>query len=59
MSEVIKSKIRQLYHFLKEVNQLRFPPIRVLSDQPMVVRLADMPNHPAMQLFRPVRMENS
>ena len=59
MSEVIKSKIRQLYHFLKEVNQLRFPPIRVLSDQPMVVRLADMPNHPAMQLFRPVRMQNS
>ncbi len=59
MSEVIKSKIRQLYLFLKEVNQLRFPPIRVLSDQPKVVRLSDMPNHPAMQLFRPTRLENS
>jgi len=59
VSEVIKNKVLQLYRFLKEVNQLRFPQIRILSNQPMVVRLADMPNHPAMQLFRPVRMENS
>lgn len=58
MSDVIKSKIRQLYQFLKEANQLRFRPIRVLSEQPKVVRLADMPDHPAMQLFRPIRNEN-
>ncbi|WP_158302912.1 AAA domain-containing protein [Syntrophus aciditrophicus] len=58
MNDVIKNKIRQLYQFLKEANQLRFRPVRVLSDQPKVVRLADMPNHPAMQLFRPVRTEN-
>lgn len=55
----VKSKIRQLYQFLKEANQLRFRPVRVLSDQPKVVRLADMPSHPAMQLFRPVCTENS
>nr|EDZ38297.1 MAG: DNA helicase [Leptospirillum sp. Group II '5-way CG'] len=59
MSEVTKSKVRQLYHFLKEVNQLRFPPVRLLFDQPKVVRLVDMPNHPTMQFFRPVRMESS
>jgi hypothetical protein len=59
MPDVIKGKIRQLYQFLKEVNQLRFRPVRVLMEQPKVVRLADIPNHPAMQIFRPVRVENS
>lgn len=59
MSNVIKSKVRQLYHFLKEANQLRFRPVRVLRKQPKVVRLADMPSHPSMQVFRPVRVENT
>lgn len=59
MSNVIKSKVRQLYHFLKEANQLRFRPVRVLGEQPKVVRLAEMPNHPSMQIFRPVRVENT
>lgn len=59
MSDVVKSKIRQLYQFLKEANQLRFRPVRVLSEQPKVVRLADMPNHPSMQLFRPVCTEDA
>jgi hypothetical protein len=59
VNDVVKSKIRQLYQFLKEANQLRFRPVRVLSDQPKVVRLADMPNHQSMQLFRPVRIENA
>lgn len=59
MSDIVKNKIRQLYQFLKEANQLRFRPVRVLSEQPKVVRLADMPSHPSMQLFRPVRMEEA
>jgi very-short-patch-repair endonuclease/DNA polymerase III delta prime subunit len=59
VSDVIRSKIRQLFLFLKEANQLRFRPIRTLTEQPKVVRLADMPNHPAMQLYRPVRTENT
>lgn len=59
MSDVVKSRIRQLYQFLKEANQLRFRPVRVLSEQPKVVRLVDLPNHPSMQLFRPVRTENT
>ncbi|WP_445147373.1 AAA domain-containing protein [Dyella sp. Tek66A03] len=58
MSNAVKSKIRQLYQFLKEANQLRFRPVRILADQPKMVRLADMPNHPATQLFRPVRTES-
>lgn len=59
MTDIVKSKIRQLYQFLKEANQLRFRPVRVLSGQPKVVRLADMPNHPSMQLLRPVRTEDA
>ena len=59
MSNVIKSKVRQLYHFLKEANQLRFRPVRNLGEQPKIVRLAEMPNHPSMQIFRPVRVENT
>ena len=52
----VKSKVLKLYHFLKEANQLRFRPVRVLAEQPKVVRLADLPNHPAMQICRPVQM---
>ncbi len=59
VSDAIKSKVRQLYHFLKEANQLRFRPIRTLGEQPKVVKLADMPSHPSMQIFRPVRVENT
>ena len=59
MTDTVKRKILQLYQFLKAANQLRFRPVRVLSEQPKVVRLADMPNHPSMQLFRPVRTEDT
>ncbi len=59
MSDVIKNKVRQLYHFLKEANQLRFRPVRNIGEQPKVVRLADVPNHPSIQIFRPVRVENT
>jgi len=55
----VKSKVRQLYQFLKEANQLRFRPVRRLGDQPKIVRLADMPNHESVQLTRPIRIENT
>lgn len=53
---VIKNKVRQLYQFLKEANQLRMRPVRKLADQPKVIFLADLPDHPAVQLIRPVRV---
>ena len=58
MSEV-KKKVRQLYQFLKEANQLRFRPVRVLAEHPKVVRLADIPDHPTIQLFRPILTEQT
>jgi len=59
VNEQVKNKIRQLYHFLKEANQLRFRPVRQLADQPKVVRLAEMPSHPSMQIYRPVHVGNT
>jgi len=55
----VKSKILQLYHFLKDANELRFRPVRVLAEQPKVVRLADLPNHPTVQIFRPLQTETT
>lgn len=54
-SDAVRAKIRQLYRFLKEANQLRFRPVRAVGDQPKVLRLADLPNHESAQVFRPVR----
>lgn len=59
MSDIIKNRVRQLYQFLKEANQLRYRPVRVLSEQPKVVRLDDIPSHPSIQLFRPVSTDNN
>jgi very-short-patch-repair endonuclease len=51
--EDIRNKVRQLYLFLKEANQLRFPPVRNLSQHPKTIRLADAPDHPCVQINRP------
>lgn len=59
MNDSTKNKVRQLYQFLKEANQLRYRPIRQLGEQVKVIRLADMPEHPSMQLYRPVRTSDT
>jgi very-short-patch-repair endonuclease len=59
LNDSTKNKVRQLYQFLKEANQLRYRPIRQLEEQVKVIRLADMPEHPSMQLYRPVRTSNT
>ena len=53
------SKVRQLYAFLKEVNQAQFRPIRRLTEQQRVIRIAEMRKHPSAQLFRSIEHENS
>ena len=54
-SDAVRLKIRQLYAFLKEANQLRFRPVRTIAEQPKVLRLAELPAHETAQLYRPVR----
>jgi very-short-patch-repair endonuclease/superfamily I DNA/RNA helicase len=58
-SDLSRAKIRQLYSFLKEANQLQFKPVRKLVDHPHVIRLADIPRHPSAQIFRPVKIQES
>lgn len=58
-SDPLKNKVRQLYSFLKEANQLRFRPVRRLGEQEHVIRLSELPKHHSMQLFRPVRVQES
>lgn len=53
--DAVRTKIRQLYAFLKEANQLRFRPVRVIGDHPKVLRFADLPAHPSVQIHRPIR----
>lgn len=55
----LRLKVRQLYAFLKEANQIQYRPVRRLSDQLHVIRINDMPLHPSAQIYRPVKVENS
>ncbi len=59
MTDRLRLKVRQLYAFLKEVNQIQFRPVRKLSEQQYVIRLADMPKHPSAQIFRPIKVNET
>ncbi|MEI6846804.1 MAG: AAA domain-containing protein [Chlorobiaceae bacterium] len=52
-----KKRIRALYQFLREANQLRFRPVRRVEDQPRYVSINTFPEHPDVQLYRPVMNE--
>jgi very-short-patch-repair endonuclease len=54
MSELQKQRIRDLYRFLREANQLRFRPVRRLNDQPRSLDLFSLPKHPSVQINRPI-----
>jgi very-short-patch-repair endonuclease len=59
VNDAIRHKVRQLYLFLKEANQLRFPPVRKVGQHPKAIRLADAPEHPSVQINRPRRGETA
>lgn len=54
MSELTKNRLRQLYQFLREATQLRYRPVRLLSDQRRVLRLSALPVHESLQVYPPV-----
>lgn len=45
-----RKKIRQIFEYLKALNEHRNPPIRQIGDQPWSLRLGDLPDHPSIQL---------
>lgn len=59
MSDETKSRVRQLFRFLKEANQLRFRPVRSASVQPRTIRLSEMPSHESVQVIRPIRGDDA
>jgi very-short-patch-repair endonuclease/superfamily I DNA/RNA helicase len=59
VADKLRLKVRQLYAFLKEANQIQFRPVRCLTEQQYSVRISDMPKHPSASLYRPVKLENS
>lgn len=52
-----KSRISRLFKFLYEANRLRNQPERTLQDQVTVIPLTGLPEHPSLQLVRPVAAE--
>ena len=54
-----RDRIRQVYKFLKDAAQLRQKPVRLLSEQPRLFWVDDLPNHPSIHLARPVIGEDS
>ncbi|MRR54186.1 MAG: DUF559 domain-containing protein [Deltaproteobacteria bacterium] len=51
---ILKQRVRDLYRFLREANQLRFRPVRRLADQPRSIDLFSLPKHPCIQINRPM-----
>lgn len=49
-----KGRILRLFKFLHDVNRLRYRPERTLQDQVLVIPLTKLPEHPSIQLTRPV-----
>jgi len=52
-----KDRILRLFKFLFEVNRLRYRPERTLQEQVSVIPLSRLPQHPSIQLTRPVASE--
>jgi very-short-patch-repair endonuclease len=55
LKDSLRIKVRQLYSFLKEANQIQFRPIRVFNDQTYSIYLSEVPRHPSAQIYRPVK----
>jgi hypothetical protein len=46
-----RKKLISLFEFLKDFNALRNPVVRSVGDQKFSIRLADIPKHPAIQIW--------
>ena len=47
-----RERLTKLFEFLKAYTDLRFPPIRDISQQPFSFWLKDLPSHPSVEMFR-------
>ena len=49
---LIRERLTQLFKFLKAYSDLRYPPVREIDQQPGVIWLGKLPDHPAVELTR-------
>ena len=47
-----RERLRKLFEFLKAYTDLRFPPVRDITQQPRSLWLKDLPAHSSIELFR-------
>jgi DNA polymerase III delta prime subunit len=57
-SQLGKQRLRQVFQFLKELNQHRYPPKRQITEQKWHLSLSNLPEHPAVQLGRRTAAES-
>lgn len=55
----VRERLTKLFEFLKAYIDLRYPPVRDITQQPRFLWLKDLPSHPSVELFRDAaKMEN-
>jgi very-short-patch-repair endonuclease len=53
VTERVKKRLLQVFRYLAELNQVRNPATRLIDDQPWVLWLKDLPDHPSIRLNLP------
>jgi hypothetical protein len=48
----VRDRLTKLFEFLRAYVDLRFPPVRDITQQPRFLWLKDLPVHPSVELFR-------
>ncbi len=56
---LVRVRLTKLFEFLRAYVDLRFPPVRDITQQPRYVWLEDLPAHPSIELFRGEHSEHS
>ena len=51
-TQSMRERLTKLFEFLKAYSDLRYPPVRNVSDQPQYLWLKDLPSHSSVELFR-------
>lgn len=51
-TQPMRERLTKLFEFLKAYSDLRYPPVRNISEQPRCLWLKDLPKHSSVELFR-------
>ena len=51
-TQPVRERLTKLFEFLKAYTDLRYPPVRDITQQPRSLWLKDIPSHPSVESFR-------